>query len=320
MRLLLPLLLAGCAAEAGWGETRNPSLRGYVADPSWPRKPADIVWGQMPGVAVDADDRVWIFTRREPVVQVYDARTGTLKARWDRIPYGNAHHIRIGPEGNIWLADIGLHTVHKFSPDGNLLLTLGTSGEAGEDETHLNKPTDMAVTPAGDVFVSDGYGNNRVVHFDKTGKFVKAWGRKGHGEGEFDLPHGIGVDSKGRLYVADRSNARIQVFDQDGTFLAQWRHLLVPWSIWVTKDDEIWTCGSTPTRGVNDQHMTGIPPHDQVLMRLDAAGKVLEIWSPPPGRGPGELAWVHSVAVDSEGNLYAGDIQGMRVQKFVRVP
>src|SRR6185436_11303725 len=211
--------------------------------------------------------------------------------------------------------------VRQYSPDGKLLLTLGTPGEKGEDESHMNMPTDMAVAPSGDVFVSDGYGNNRVVHFDKRGKFVKAWGKRGAGPGEFNLPHAICMDSKGRLYVADRTNARIQVFDQSGAFLEQWTQLLVPWGLWITTKDEIWACGSSPTLDRNEQGMTGITPRDQVFMRFSTSGKLLELWSPKLGvegqEKPGETDWVHAVAMDSKGNLYAGDIKGKRVQKFV---
>lgn len=296
---------------------------GYRVDPSWPKKPPEIAWSDMPGVAVDRQDRVWIFTRNQPVVQIY-APDGTFVKAWDHVEHKVAHHIKFDPEGNVWLPDVGIHVVRKFSPEGKPLLTLGTPNEPGEDERHFNKPTDVAVTPEGDIFVSDGYGNNRVVHFDRNGKFVKAWGRKGRGPGEFNLPHGIGVDSRGRLYVADRNNARIQVFDQSGKFLDSWWNLLVPWSIWVTPQDEIWTCGSSPSLEVNENGMTGIPPRDQVFMKFHASGKLLQLWTVPKGTDghekPGECNWVHAIAVDSKGNLYAGDIKGKRVQKFVWHP
>jgi hypothetical protein len=123
--------------------------------------------------------------------------------------------------------------------------------------------------------------------------------------------------------VADRSNARIQVFDQNGTFLEQWRNLLVPWSLWITPQDEIWTSGSSPTLAFDSRGMTGIPPPDQVFMRLNTSGKLLELWCPRLGvdgqEKPGETNWVHALAADSKGNLYAGDIRGHRLQKFVRV-
>jgi sugar lactone lactonase YvrE len=291
----------------------------YVVDPAWPKRPAEAAWGEMPGVAVDREDRVWIYTRAKPAIQVY-AADGTYVKGLD-IEHKRAHHIKVDVDGNVWAAEVGLHVVRKYGPDGKVLLTLGTPGEAGTDERHFNEPTDMTVTPAGDIFVSDGYKNTRVVHFGRDGKFVKAWGKKGTGPGEFDLPHGIGVDSKGRIYVADRSNGRIQVFEQSGKFLAQWADAMVPWSIWITAKDEIWSCGSTSTTKRDERGMLGIPPHDQLLVKFDASGKVLERIAVPLGVKeavkPGDLCWVHAVAPDSKGNLYAGDIQGRRVQKFV---
>src|SRR5262249_15680746 len=136
----------------------------YVVDPTWPKRPANMKWGQMPGIAVDAHDQVYIFTRSPNPVQVYDASgkfirscgEGTLKT---------AHHINIDHEGNVWVADIGYHVVQKYTPKGKLLLTLGTKGKPGRDKNHLNMPTDMAITPKGDIFVADGYGNDRIVHF-----------------------------------------------------------------------------------------------------------------------------------------------------------
>ncbi len=314
-------LLAFACASGSPAQEHAP-LSGYTVDPAWPKKPADVKWGEIPGVAVDQQDRVWLFTRQQPVVQVY-AADGTLVKIWNDVEHKRAHHIKVDAEGNVWLTDIELHTVRKYSPEGKLLLSLGTPGETGEDERHFNKPTDMAFAANGDIFVSDGYGNNRVAHFDKGGKFVKAWGKKGPGPGQFDLPHGIGIDSKGRVYVADRNNARIQVFDQDGKFLEEWRNILVPWNISVTTQDEVWSCGSSPTLAQDSRGMTGIPPHDQIFVKFSASGKILRLWMPPKGQDgqekPGETNWVHALAVDSKGNLYCGDIKGQRAQKFVLI-
>ncbi len=293
----------------------------YVADSSWPRKPGHIQWGAIPGLAIDDKDRVYIHTRAVPPVQVYDADGKFLKG-WGEDLVKDSHHIRIDRQGNVWLADTGHHVVMQCTPDGRLLKTLGTKGELGEDESHFNMPTDMAVTPEGEVFVSDGYGNSRIVHFDRDGKFVKAWGKLGIRPGEFSNPHAIALDSKGRLYVADRSNGRVQVFDQGGRFLDEWRNLVVPWDLWISPDDEVWVCGSTPMPWRETDVILGNPPHDQVFMRFDTSGKLLQIWRVPLGdRGherPGDCNWVHAMALDSKGNIYAGDIMGKRAQKFVK--
>ncbi len=295
----------------------------YAVDPAWPKRPAGINWSDMPGMAVDKHDNVWVFTRANPPVQVYDTKGNFVRA-WGDDKIKTAHHLKIDHEGNIWLADIGHHLVMKFKPDGELLLELGTRGEKGEDAKHLNMPTAMAITPAGDVFVADGYGNNRIVHFDKYGKFVKAWGKMGLKPGEFSLPLAIAVDSKGRLYVADRNNARVQVFDQSGKLLDVWSNIITPWGFWITAKDEIWVCGSSPMTWemAAKGEPLGCPPKDQFFMRFTPDGKLAQLWSIPKATDgkeqPGELNWVHCLALDAQGNIYAGDILGKRAQKFVR--
>jgi hypothetical protein len=301
----------------------------YDVDPSWPKKPADFVWKAMPGIAVDADDNIWIFTRSTPPVQIYRP-DGTFVRAWGGDFIGTAHHIKIGRDGTVWLTDIKRHVVRQCTPDGQVLRTLGTLDEPGDDEAHFDKPTDVVVTPAGDIFVADGYGNNRIMHFDKDGKFVKQWGQLGVGPGDFSLPHAITVDSRGRLLIADRNNARIQIYSQDGTLLDSWANVIVPWGFWNTADDTmIWVCGSTPQPWAVDKKYPlaplGCPPKDQVLMRFDLDGRVRQTWSVPKGEDdheqPGDLNWVHALAVDSQGNIYAGDIIGKRAQKFaVRKP
>jgi hypothetical protein len=281
----------------------------------------------MPSVAVDKDDNVWIFTRATPPVQVYSADGKYLRG-WGDDFIKTAHHLKIDRDGNIWIADAGLHVVRKCTPDGKVLMTLGTPDERGIDEKHLNMPTDMVVSPTGDIFVSDGYGNSRVVHFDKDGKFVKAWGTLGIGPRQFSIPHAIAMDSKGRLYVADRNNIRIQVYSQEGELLDSWKDVVVPWGFWMTDKDEVWVCGSSPSPWrVDPKYPTaplGCPPKDQVFMRFDPSGKLLQLWTIPKGEDdkerPGELNWVHGIALDSKGNIYAGDIIGKRIQKFVRKP
>lgn len=302
---------------------RSNSATTYRVDPNWPRKPLRFPFDALSGLAVDKDDQVYVFTRTVPPVQVFD-REGHFLRSWGDEHIGMAHHIKIGPDGNVWLADIGHHQVMKFTPEGKLLFALGTKDAAGEDEDHFNQPTDMAITPAGDIFVTDGYGNNRVVHFDKNGRYVKSWGKLGVAPGEFSLPHAIAVDSKGRLYVADRNNVRIQVFDQSGKLLDVWNDRLVPWGFWVTKEDEIWAVGSSPMPWRPTDIVLGCPPKDQVFMKFDSTGRALQVWSVPKGEDgheqPGDCNWVHCIALDSQGSIYVGDIIGKRAQKFVRAP
>ena len=336
LRIFVPALTCGLAASA---QNVQPATAGadaiayprvnlatsFEVDPNWPKRPPDIAWGAVPGISVDRHDNVWIFTRTNPTVQVY-APDGRYLFGWrDDRPGAASHFIRIDREDNVWMADVGLHVVRKVSRDGKPLLTLGTEGEPGEDARHFFKPTDIAFAPNGDIFVSDGYGNARVVHFDRRGKFIKAWGQLGTKPGEFSNPHSIGCDSKGRLYVADRNNVRVQVFDQKGRVLDVWQNVLVPWGIWITPKDEIWVCGSSPMTWSPGEKVSastlGTPPKDQLFMEFNRAGRVLLHWTVPKGEDdhekPGELNWVHSIALDSKGNVYLGDIKGKKVQKFL---
>ncbi len=298
---------------------------GYQVDPDWPKKPDDITWRYMTGVAVDSHDHIWTLNALDPPVQVYDTE-GNLLVSWGTGRFRAPHFIRVGPDGNIWAADYREQTVRKFTPKGELLLTLGVPNEPGDDEYHFNMPTDMAITPEGDIFVTDGYGNNRIVHFDKNGTFIKTWGELGVGAGQLSQPHSIAIDSKGRLYVGERNNCRIQIFDQDGHSLEQWRNLINPWGIWITPEDEVYVCGSAPARWTERGNL-GNPPTDQLLIKFNAEGRALEQWVFPLAKEgeqvPGCLDWVHGIGVDSKGNVYFGDVadnsKTHRVQKFIRL-
>lgn len=316
--------VAGQAPPTSTGPAYSKAdlVAGYQVDPTWPQKPAAVKWAEVPGLAADAKGRIWMINRGEIPVQIYGP-DGAFLGGWGQGRFKAIHQIRFDHQGDVWISDTGQHTVRKFTPAGELLLTLGTPDKSGEDERHFNKPTDMAIAPSGDVFVSDGYGNSRVVHFDRRGRFVKSWGKMGIAPGEFNLPHSIVMDSAGRLYVAERNNARIQVFDQTGKPLGCFPQIMVPWTLFITPEDHVFACGSSPMRW-DSSSLRGTPPKDQLVVRFDTQGRVQELWTFPLGLAgkeqAGELNWLHGVAVDSRGNLYLGDIQGRRAQKFVRLP
>ncbi|MCU0917930.1 MAG: peptidyl-alpha-hydroxyglycine alpha-amidating lyase family protein [Planctomycetes bacterium] len=337
---LFPILLASVGPSVAWGQQSTPATD-YAVDPAWPRKPEPFTWAQMPGITLDDQGQVYVFTRRSPAVQVY--RTdGTFVRSWDIKDASGAHFIRVDPEGNIWTTDIKSHLVCKHSPDGRVLLTLGEAGRPGTDEKHFARPTDVAVLPTGDIFVSDGYDNRRVIHFDRTGKYLNQWGEAGAKPGQFALPHSIVADSHGRLYVADRENARIQVFDTRGKLLAVWADVMAPWGLYLTRSEDLWVCGSSLVKKEGTSEWLVLPPPDQVVMKLNLQGQVLlrvplvktavaqppsavAGGGPPPEAGappakPGQFDWVHGIGVDAQGNLYLGDIQGQRAQKLVRRP
>jgi peptidylamidoglycolate lyase len=335
---LSPLLLIGfhinCLAQPAkpafsTNATEYPKVNlapQYEVDAKWPQRSPEAPWGHVAGIAIDKQDNVWIYTRTNPVVQIYAPDGRYLRGWRNDDPRTTPHFIKFDAAGNVWLADAGLHTVTKHSPDGKVLQTLGTLGVPGNDASHLFKPTDMTFAPNGDIFVADGYGNSRVVQFDKQGRYVNAWGTLGTEPGRFSIPHAITSDSKGRLYVADRNNVRIQVFDQKGKLLDIWSNVVVPWGFWTSPADDIWVCGSSPMPWILDPKYPtaplGCPPKDQVFMKFNSQGRLLQLWTVPKGADgeekPGELNWLHCMALDSKGNIYCGDIIGKRLQKFVR--
>jgi sugar lactone lactonase YvrE len=219
----------------------------YMAVPGWGQQlPNGIKWGETAGMAIDARGTIFAFTRAEPPIIELNAAGQVLRTWGDKM-FVWPHSIRIDPDGNIWVSDgqnnkegTNGQLVYKFSPDHKILMTIGTKGVAGEGEYTFNGPTDIAFGKNGDIFIADGHVNARVVKYTKDGKFIKAWGKKGTGPGEFRLPHSLAIDSQGRLFVADRSNNRIQIFDQDGNFLDQWTQFGGDSSLTILPDDTLY--------------------------------------------------------------------------------
>jgi hypothetical protein len=309
--------------DAPWPYLRISSVTSYEVDPAWPERRPEVVWGPMSGATTAPNGNIWVVSRKNQQVIEYQP-DGKFVQAWGEGLLAGPHEIKVDGQGNVWLVDNGKHCVLKCSPQGKVLLTLGTPGESGCDDRHFWKPTDVAISNQGDVYVADGYGNARVVRFDKDGKFVQAWGKLGVEPGEFNLPHAVAVDSKGRVYVGDRNNARVQVFSADGTFIDQWKNIVVPCAFCMTREDELWVCGTSPMTWRREDNMLGYPPKDQLVMKFNAAGKLLQLWSFPMSEDgkeqPGDLNWAHGMTVDSAGNLYIVDVMGKRVQKFVCVP
>ena len=249
------------------------------------------------------------------------------------------HKITVDRDGNVWVADNGSargkgQQVLKFSPDGSLLTSLGKAGVAGSDFDEFDQPTEVAVSPNGDIFVADGHsgggtatGNARIMKFDKNGKFIKAWGRKGMGPGEFDVPHTIAFDSKGRLFVGDRQNNRIQIFDQGGKFIAQWFQFGRPSGMYIDKNDVIYVADSESRDGRTNTGQFALPqtgygfnPGIQRGIRIGSArdGSVKYfIPDPCPYPYPSGSSMAEGVTADSEGNVYGADFLGT-IRKFVK--
>ncbi len=308
---------------------RIDTAQGYKADASWPKQqPKGGEWtAAMSGVAVAPDGNIWTINRGAIPIQVFTP-AGALVKSWGQGMFRNAHTVRFDREGGLWVIDTLSHTVRKFTPDGQVLLTIGTLNQAGEDATHLNEPNDVAFAPNGDIFISDGYGNDRVAVFDRHGKFLRAWGKLGTGSGEFSQPHSIAVDSRGRVYVADRNNARVQVFDAQGRFLAAWKNLITPWYIEITRADEIYVAGSSPmlwSEKPASAPFLATPPKDQIIMKFSPDGRVHQLWVFPKGvdgkppAGHGEVNWIHAIAVARDGALYTAEVEAKWAQKFIPV-
>jgi hypothetical protein len=239
-------------------------------------------------------------------------RTGRLVESWTQWDHLFAdtpgpHKIAINPfdpERRVWVVNDARQQIHVFSNDGRkLLFSLGTWNEAGTDEKHFGRPQDVTWLADGSILVADGNDNSRVVKFDRTGGFLLAWGSKGKANGQFDVVHGIATDKTNRVYVADRGNDRIQVFDAMGKHLATWPNLNFPNHIVITGNQEVWVADNQPVR----------------LVKFDTSGRRLYSWD-ADGRGPGEFAELHEFGIDANGNWYGADNILGRSQKFVPKP
>jgi len=291
------LLIAAVALLAPSADA-DKALPKYQAVAGWPKLPEGSKLGGVTAVATDAADRVYLFHRGKQPIMVFD-RDGMFLRSWGDDLVKTAHGLRIDGEGNVWTTDIGNQLVIKYNPEGKVLLTVGKKDQPGDGTDQFNKPTDVAVAPSGDIFVADGYGNSRVIKFSKEGKFVKEWGKKGTGTGEFNLPHAIFLDAAGRVYVGDRENNRVQIFDADGKFQAVWKESGAPFGLFLSGDRILVADG----RG------------NQVRV-LDREGKLLGRWG-EKGTEAGQFGLPHWVCADSRGAVYVAEVDGKRVQKFV---
>lgn len=315
----------------------------YEVDPHWPAIPEGWDLVETAGVATDSNDRIYVFNRGEHPVIVFE-RDGSFVTSWGEGEFQRAHGIHIGPDDTIYLTDDLDHTVHMYTTDGKRLATLGESGKPSDTGVEnsdyrtikraagpFNQPTNIALTPAGEMYVTDGYGNARVHKFSARQELISSWGEPGDAPGQFNLPHGIAIDSRGIVYVADRENDRLQLFEPEGAFIAEWTQVSRPAQVFIDPDDRIyvaeigWRVGLFP----------GVEPLDPVgayVSVLDLDGNVLDRW----GGGedpcePGAFYAPHDIWVDRFGDIYVGEVtwsaggrKGLipkdcpSVQKFVR--
>ncbi len=291
-------LLAGPAAPVRPAEPVKGGIPDYRPVAGWPQLPETVKLGAVSGVATDSADRVFVFHRGKQPILVFD-RDGKFLRSWGDEHVKTAHGLRVDREDNVWVTDIGNHQVMKFTPEGRLLLTLGKKGQPGSGRDEFDRPTDVAVAPSGAFYVADGNGNSRVVRFSREGKYLGEWGRKGARDGEFNLPHAIVLDDRGRVCVGDRENDRVQVFDAEGKFLAVWKESGAPFGLFLA--------GGRMFLADGRAHWVRV---------LDREGRPLGRWG-EKGALPGQFNLPHAVCVDSKGAVYVVEITGQRVQKFV---
>lgn len=314
--LVAVLVLATCASAAAQ-RPRDPALLipqvapelDYLAVPDTLPLPAGTSMGAPAAVAFDSKGHLWVLTRGPQPLFEFDASGAFLRAFGEGL-FTRTHGLRFDADGNLWVSDVGAHIVVKLSPDGRPLLTLGVKGEPGVwDEAagsrRLNQPNDVAFGRGGDVFVVQGHtpgdgGDARVLKFDRTGRFIKSWGGKGKAPGKFEVAHGIAIDAKGLLWVTDRENQRIQIFDEDGGFVREIKYAGLPCAL-----------------DIGSQYIYMVNGFAGQVLRLDLNGVVLAATG-KPGKGVGEFGEAHFITVSPKGELYVADSVNGTLQKFVR--
>lgn len=279
----------------------------FEAIDGWERLPEGMTLHETPGVAVDAQDRVYLMTRNtENPVIVLDADGGFVRTFGAGVFSARTHAITIGPGGLVYCTDDGRHTITKWTSEGELLLTIGTPDEPSPrfSGRPFNRPTDVAIASDGSLFISDGYGNARVHHYSPQGEHLRSWGEPGIDPGQFMVPHNIAIDSEQRLYVADRESHRVQVFDLDGALLDVWHDIHRPCGLTVGPDGLVYI-GELNGVGL----MQGAPGVGHRVSVYDRSGELqARFGDPEEGDESGQFIAPHGVAVDSRGDVYVGEV------------
>jgi len=288
-----------------------PSPLDYVPVRESFKLPANVNFGGTSGVAFNSKGNIFVIHRGPMPLMEFDPEGNFIRGFGDGL-FDRPHGLRIDVEDNIWATDVAAHLVYRFNPAGRLEMVLGCKNRPGEwhDYGHLrlfNEPNEAVVGPSGELFVLQGHGKGEslVLKFDRDGNFIKTFGRKGKGPGEFDLPHSLVFDAKGLLYIADRNNARIQVFDADGKYIGESKHPGTPCGLFMTVDQTIWLAHG----------------HTGQIMTLDLNGNVLGVMtSAGQGKTLGKYGEAHYIAVSPRNEVFVADTLNWRVQKYVRRP
>lgn len=285
--------------------------------------PPNVYFGEVAGVALNSRGDMYVFSRTGDGPRLFEFDpAGNLMHEMGEGIYGfyQAHAVRVDRNDNVWAVDEGANTIIEFDPQWRVKMVLGRrwervdgppkQPEAGSPPPRasnglFNRETDLVWDKAGNMYVADGYNNSRVDKFDKDGNWVKAWGQRGTGPGEFHTVHSIAIDNQDRIYVGDRENNRIQVFDTNGTFLRQITGIGAPWAICITPGPHqvLYSSDSVPGR----------------IYKMDLDGRILGVFG-KAGKLPGQFGWVHQIACPSENTLYVAELLNWRVQKLVLHP
>jgi peptidylamidoglycolate lyase len=300
----------------------------YELAEDWLHLPKHFILGNPTGLGIDTGQNLVVFQRagrtwplfgmpdeliNNKTILVIDKDSGKIIDSWGEDLFIMPHGLSVDRNNNIWVTDVGLHQVFKFNHDGELLMDLGQARVPGNDPTHFNRPTDVAVGADGCIYVSDGYRNSRVVKFDSTGKYLFEWGTKGNGPGQFNIPHGIDLDKQGNVYVADRENKRVQVFTPEGKFIRSWT------------DDSY---GNIFSIAYDSAHASFVAVDDYTFLKIRHRGSDVFVFDSSGvvrsrfGRsGDYDLpvGWYHDIIVNKQGNIYVGDILNNQILKFVPV-
>ena len=334
VNLLLTLATVVAGLMSATIQAQNSSPNPYETVAGWAQLPDGRVWGATSAVYPAPDGKnIWIAERcganlcvnsdLDPVM-LFDPSGKVIKS-FGAGMIAWPHGIFVEPNGNVWIADaVGYapvpegwgHVVYKFSPDGDLLMTLGKKGVAGAGKDTFTKPSDVLVAPNGDIFVADGHdasGNNRIVKFSSDGTYIKEWGSVGSENGEFRDPHALAMDSQGRLFVGDRGNSRIQIFDQDGNHIATWTQFGRPSGLFIDKNDVLYSADSESNASRNTGWKRGI--------RIGSA-KDGFVAAFIPDREPDQdnsgTSAAEGIAVDAAGNIYGAEVGPRAIKKYVR--
>jgi DNA-binding beta-propeller fold protein YncE len=325
---ILMLSAAGSVCAQG-GAPTNTLPDPYLRVANWGKMPMGRFWGAAAGVDIDPDGKsVWVAERcgqnscsdskADPILK-FDAN-GKLVKSFGGGMFVFPHGINVDRDGNVWVTD-GQgkdgrgHQVIKFSPDGKVLMRLGKPGVAGTGHDTFNMPSDILVAPNGDIFVADGHGgmsNNRIVKFDKNGTYLKEWGVKGTGPGQFDIPHALAMDSQGRLFVGNRNNNRIDIFDQDGKFIASWPQFSRPSGIYIDAKDTIYVADSE-SESVSKNH-DGWKRGIRIGSAKDGSVKY---FIPDPVDTTDTTSAAEGVAVDKDGIVYGAEVGPRTLMRYV---